>query len=128
MSDPGPRVHQLKAVSELGLQALARPEFSVLAGRAVELVAEALQVQIVTVDELQADGDLLVRAAHGLEPAVVGSGRIPGGGDSLAGYTLKHAHPVISADLLNERRFALQGEHRATRCQERHQRGCWFVG
>ncbi len=46
------RVQQLKAVSELGLQALARPDFSVLADHAVELITDALQVQIATVDEL----------------------------------------------------------------------------
>jgi PAS domain S-box-containing protein len=108
MSELEPRVQQLKAVSELGLQALARPEFSALADQAAELIAKALQVQIVTVQELQADGDLLVRAAHGLRPGVVGSARIAGGGGSLAGYTLKHAHPVISADLANERRFAMR--------------------
>jgi GAF domain-containing protein len=108
MNEPDPRVQQLRAVSELGLRALARPEFSVLADHAVELVAGALQVQIVTLAELQADGDLLVRAGYGLAPGAAGSVRIPGGGRSLAGYTLEQDQPVISADLANERRFALR--------------------
>jgi PAS domain S-box-containing protein len=117
MSELDPRVQQLKAVSELGLQALARPEFSVLADQAVGVITEALQVQIVTVDELQADGDLLVRAARGLGPVVAHGERIAGGAKSLAGYTLRSGRPVISADLPNEDRFSLRASFVRTRAK-----------
>jgi PAS domain S-box-containing protein len=107
MSELESRVDQLKAISELGLQALSRTEFSVLAEQAVKLVTQALQVQIATVDELQADGDLIVRAGCGLGP-VVGQGEQPATVEpSLAGYTLRSAHTVISTDLANEQRFVL---------------------
>jgi PAS domain S-box-containing protein len=108
MSEVDSRIRQLKAVSDLGLQALTRPEFFVLADQAAELIAKALAVQIVTIDELQVDGNLLVRAARGLGPVVAEGERIAGGDRSLAGYTLRSGQPVISSDLLNEDRFALR--------------------
>jgi PAS domain S-box-containing protein len=108
MSELETRAKQLKAVSELGLEALARPEFAVLADRAVQLVSQALRVEIVTVDELQGDGDLVVRATVGLGPVVAESERVPGGQGSLAGHTLLAGHPVITADLPKERGSALR--------------------
>jgi PAS domain S-box-containing protein len=108
MGELDPRVEQLKAVSELGLQALSRPDFATLAKSAVKLIAQALRVQMVTVDELQVDGDLLVRAAHGLGSLVAEGDRIPGGVRSLAGFTLRSGQPVISADLANEERFVIR--------------------
>src|SRR5580700_998004 len=107
MSEQEARAQQLKAVSDLGVQALARPEFAVLADRAVELITEALQVQIAVVDELQADGDLVVQAVRGVGSVVAAGARIEGGARSLAGYTMTSGGPVISPDMPNDDRFSL---------------------
>ena len=68
-------------------------------------MSSALGVEIVAVDELLADGDLLVRAAVGLGDGPIGVVRGSAGRGSQAGYTLLSAQPVISADLMVERRF-----------------------
>jgi PAS domain S-box-containing protein len=108
MSELETRVQQLNAISQLGVEALAGPEFSLLADRAVELITGALQVEIATVEELRGGADLLVRAARGLGPLVAEREPTAGGAASLAGYTLRSGRPVISADLLNEDRFQIR--------------------
>ncbi len=102
------RARQLQAVSELGLVALARPELHSVAERAVRLIAEALEVEVVTVDELLDDDALIVRAAVGLGPVVERGERVGAGADSFAGYTLAAGHPVLSDDLPNDPRFSLR--------------------
>ena len=71
----------------------------------MQSVARALEVEIVALEELQADGDLLVHAAVGVVDDALG--RQPGGAGegSQAGYTLHAGTPVITNDLLGEARF-----------------------
>ena len=99
------RERQLQAVAELGFAAIGAPPFGVLLERAVQSVAQALEAEIVALEELQADGDLLVHAAVGVVDDALG--RQPGGAGegSQAGYTLRAGTPVITNDLLGEARF-----------------------
>jgi diguanylate cyclase (GGDEF)-like protein/PAS domain S-box-containing protein len=99
------RARQMQAVADLGLEALADPAFPVLIGRAVGVVARELDVEVVAIDELLADGQLLVRAAVGLEEGAAGHYMAKGGDDSQAGYTLLAGEPVIADDLRQEVRF-----------------------
>ena len=101
----GVRAAEQKALAELGLLALTHASPEDLIGQAVRAVSSAMDVEIVALDELSADGDLLVRAAVGLGDAPIGVVRGSAGTGSQAGYTLLSTAPVISADLTAERRF-----------------------
>ncbi len=98
------RAAQQKTLAELGLGALTRAAPTNLIDQAVRAVECALGVEIVAVDQLLADGDLLVysTAEPGDRPLLVSDS---GGRRSQAGYTLLCAQPVISPDLIAERRF-----------------------
>ncbi|MGO9955744.1 MAG: EAL domain-containing protein [Solirubrobacteraceae bacterium] len=99
------RAAEQKALAELGLRTLTHATPEELIDQAVRAVSSALGVEIVAVDELLADGDLIVRAAVGLGERPIGVVRGSAGKGSQAGYTLLSAEPVISADLRTERRF-----------------------
>ena len=99
------RERQLQAVAELGFEAIGAPAFGVLLERAVESVARALEVEIVVLEELLADGDLLVHAAVGVVEDPLGRQPAGAGEGSQAGYTLRAGSPVITDDLLTETRF-----------------------
>ncbi len=99
------RAAEQKALADLGLRTLTHTPPADLIDQAVRAVSSALGVEIAAVEELLADGNVLVRSAVGLGDrptrVVLGSG----GKASQAGYTLLSAKPVISADLAAERRF-----------------------
>ena len=99
------RERQLQAVAELGFAAIGAPPFAVLIDRAVQSVAKALGVEIIAVEELGADGDLLVHAAVGVVEDALGRQPAGAGEGSQAGYTLRAGAPVITDDLLTEARF-----------------------
>ena len=99
------RERQLGAVAELGFEAIGAPSFAQLIDRAVRSVARALEVEIVAVEELQADGDLVVHAAVGAAEDALGRQPAGAGDGSQAGYTLQARTPVITNDLLGEARF-----------------------
>ena len=100
------RAAQQKALAELGLRALTHVTPAELIDRAVRAVSSALGVELVAVEELLADGELLVRGVVGLGDVPTGVVKVSAGKGSQAGYTLLSAKPVISSDLLVERRFA----------------------
>ena len=99
------RERQLQAVAELGFDALGTPAFATLIDRAVQDVARALAVEIVAVEELQADGNLAVHAAVGVSESALGLQPAGAGEGSQAGYTVQAGEPVITDDLLTEARF-----------------------
>ncbi len=99
------RAAEQKALAELGLRTLTRASAADLIDQAVRAVSSALGVEIVAVDELLADGDVLIRSAVGLGDRPTGVVRGSAGEGSQAGYTLLSAGPVISVDLTCERRF-----------------------
>ena len=99
------RERQLQAVAELGLEAIGAPAFAVLIDRVVQSVARALAVEIVAIEELLADGDLVVHAAVGVGERALGRQQAGAGEGSQAGYTVQAGTPVITDDLLTEARF-----------------------
>ena len=99
------RERQLRAIAELGFEAIGARAFAELLDRAVRRVARALEAEIVAVEELQADGDLVVHAAVGVAEDALGRQPAGAGEGSQAGYTLRAGAPVISEDLLGEDRF-----------------------
>jgi PAS domain S-box-containing protein len=102
----------MQAVAELGLVALAQPELRSFAERVVHAVAAALDVEVVTVDELLDEGALIARATVGLGSAAQGE-RVGTGPGSFAGYTLAAGRPVIAHDLANDVRFSVRASFTA---------------
>ena len=114
------RARQQQAVADLGtfaLRSLGRDgvDTHVLMQRAVEIVAEVLDVEYCKVLELLPGGAyVLLRAGVGWREGLVGTAEVDTGGDSQAGYTLMSDEPVVVADLRTEERFggpALLREH-----------------
>lgn len=98
------RYHQVELVSELGLMALATPNTGAVIERAVELVADTLEVDLVKLLELQSDRHTLVlRAGVGWDPGVIGSPVIEVEDPSEGVYSI--AEPVVISDLRGETRF-----------------------
>lgn len=106
------RARQLQAVSELGFVALAHPVFREFTGRAARVVAEALDVDVVTIDELLDDGGLLSRDGVGLGGAGEAGERVESGTESLAAYTIARATPVITGDMIEDPRFDVRRSFR----------------
>jgi two-component sensor histidine kinase len=97
---------QVSTLAEFGKQALRSDDISGLLQEATRLVSDAIEVDLVKVLELRADGEsLLVRAGVNWKPGVVGHATIPAQEGSPAGYALRTNQPVITQDAAKERRF-----------------------
>lgn len=105
-------------IAELGTTATRGLPFEELAGRAVEEVASALDVELAKVLELSKDGTgFKLRAAHGFGADLVGKATVPATPETHAGYTLQSREPVVLADLATETRFtgaSLLHKHQVT--------------
>jgi PAS domain S-box-containing protein len=100
------RLRQQAIVAELGQYALATPDLQVIMEKAVNLVADSLDVEYTKVLELLPDGKALrLRAGVGWKEGVVGSATVGADTNSQAGYTLLSAGAVIVEDLRREARF-----------------------
>lgn len=97
---------QQALLAELGVRALESDTFGPLLDEAVDLVSSTLGVDLVKIAELLPSGDLLVCAGVGWRDGVVGQLVERGGSDSEWGYALASGKPVVSDDLVHERRFA----------------------
>jgi two-component sensor histidine kinase len=76
--------------------------------RATELVAEALDVDLVKVLELQKDcKTMLVKAGVNWSPGVVGHATLGAGQHSPAGFAMRSCKPVISNSTEKETRFEI---------------------
>lgn len=99
------RYQRLAAVAELGLFALQAADLQAAIDRAVHVVAEALDVEVVEVRELDASGTKLVlRTAVGLPPELIGRAESDVAG-SHAGLALDALEPVFTRDLEHDPRF-----------------------
>jgi PAS domain S-box-containing protein len=100
------RIEQLNALAALGQRALAETDLDALFGMAVEVTARELGVEYVELLELIPDqGELVLRAGAGWRAGLVGHATISASTESMAGYTLLSAEPVITEDLRTETRF-----------------------
>lgn len=102
------RERKQATVADIGQQALATADLSVLFGDSIRCVAQTLDVEFGTVLELVDDGTrLLARAGVGWRPGVVEHEWVGAGPESQAGYTLLASGPVLVEDLRQETRFSV---------------------
>lgn len=100
------RARQQEAVAALGVDALSARSFDELMEQAVNLLADALEVDCTQVLQLLPDrGELLLRAGVGWPEGSVGSATLPAGRGSQAGYAMLSRGPVVVPDLQSETRF-----------------------
>jgi PAS domain S-box-containing protein len=101
------RVKQQSVVAQLGQLALMDIELDSLLGECVRAVAEALDIEFVTVLELlPGRRELLLRAGVGWRDGVVGQATMGVACGSEAGHTLLSCEPVVVEDLRSETRFS----------------------
>lgn len=102
----GYRLHQQSILSEFGQSALEAPTLDALLSEAVRLCAEGMRARCCKVTEyLVEQGLLLVRAGVGWKPGVVGHATLETGLDTPAGLAFQTGRPVLSNNLVAERRF-----------------------
>lgn len=94
----------------MGRRAIAPPDPSILIQDAAELLAETLDTEASATAELSPDGrSLRLRLVRGetepAEPRTLVHETSSAGTDSLAGYVLQVAHPVVVVNLIEEKRF-----------------------
>lgn len=100
------RASQQAAVAWLGRRALTDLDLGLLSADVVKVVATELEVPLVKVLELTADGqNLLLTAGIGWHEGLVGHAVVPNDRRSQAGYTLLQDHAVVVDDLADEARF-----------------------
>jgi len=102
---------QQQAVVAMGRRAIAPPDLAILMQDGAALLAETLDVQYSAVAELSSDGrslrvQLMTSEEDDETPLRTATHETSAAGiDSLAGYVLEVAHPVVVADLPREKRF-----------------------
>jgi two-component system sensor kinase FixL len=100
------RMRQQEALASLGNASLVAEDNSKFVAKAVRLLAEILDVEIVAAWELEADGRALVlRTGFGWRPGTVGHVRSRINNQSPAGLAVLAGEPVVFSDLKKERRF-----------------------
>ncbi|MFL5562858.1 MAG: GAF domain-containing protein [Gemmatimonadaceae bacterium] len=109
------RARQQAAVAALGLRALTPSSLREIFDEASSLVAATLGTECVAILEQSADGTRLdLRAGRGWNAGLIGTYSIPGGDQSMAGYSIAANMPIISECLRSETRFSVQsaiGDH-----------------
>lgn len=81
------------------------PALQTLLSSSVEMVAEVMEAKIVSIMFFNEDGtELLIRAAHGLDPDTVARARVKTG-SSIAGWVAQTAENLLVNDIENDRRF-----------------------
>ena len=101
------RLRQQEVVAALGALAQSGTGLAALFERSVELLAEALDVEMAKVLELTPEADrLLLRAGIGWQDGLVGRATVGIERDSQAGFTLLSKEPVVVTDLTSETRFS----------------------
>jgi PAS domain S-box-containing protein len=94
------QARRASAISELGQRTLTDVGIASLEEKAVQLIADILDVPLVKVLELLPDGGTFrLRAGVGWREGLVGEATISAGLDSQAGYTLHASQPVVIGDL-----------------------------
>jgi two-component sensor histidine kinase len=97
-----------EALADFGFFAFRSHHLDDVLQRATELVAEALDCDLVKVLELQEDGKtMLLKAGVGWPPGIVGHATLGAEQDSPAGFALRSCEPIISIDTSKETRFEI---------------------
>ncbi|MBK9258504.1 MAG: PAS domain S-box protein [Polyangiaceae bacterium] len=101
------RVRQQQALANIGMSAIHEQDLQTLFDKAVETLANTLDVPLCKVLELlPGDTNVLLRAGVGWRDGLLGEATVSTGLDSQAGYTLWVGEPVIVEDLRTETRFS----------------------
>lgn len=99
-------VRRQLALAEFGEFVLDHDDLQPILQEACRLIAEALQVDLAKVLEIQAQNDsALVRAGVGWAQGIVGHERVPLSQASSESYALEQGEPVICRDINDETRF-----------------------
>jgi PAS domain S-box-containing protein len=100
------RAHQQVAVAALSQAALTGTDMRVLLEHAVTFIVQTWSVDLCQVLELQPDGQSLrMEAGAGWKAGCVGKVTVETGKNSMFGYALKAAEPVILKDLASLTKF-----------------------
>ena len=101
------RATQQEVLARLGERALTETDLQKFFDEAVGAVAEILTVELVKILELvPGDAELVLRAATGFDPSLVGVVHVPTDRDTQAGFTLASGQPVVVENLATETRFS----------------------
>ena len=101
------RLGQQGMVADFGLFALGPASLDAVLAEACRIASAGLQTEFAKVLRFRpASNDLLVIAGIGWHPGVVGHATLDGGMGSPAGYALHTEQPVLSNDLVDEKRFS----------------------
>jgi PAS domain S-box-containing protein len=104
------RARYSEHLASMGRLAVDERDPAVLLERAPRLAAEALHMEIALACLLEKDGQAFrVTSGIGLLPWQQVGTRVQNTPDTLPGYLLEHAGPVVLADYRDETRFALPG-------------------
>jgi signal transduction histidine kinase len=102
------RAEQQAVVAELGWRALQTSDLPRLMEAIVDRVGATLRVESCRITELLPDGrTLLVTAAFGWAPEVVGTATVPVEPSSMPAYALSSDVPVVVEDFASETRFTI---------------------
>jgi len=100
------RLEQQKMVADFGVFALGPSSVDFVLAEACRVASEGLQTEFAKVLRFQAaSDDLLVVAGIGWHAGVVGHATLDAGQGSPAGYALHTGQPVLSNNLVDEKRF-----------------------
>lgn len=102
------RGRESAAIAELGTQTLTGLELPAVYAKAMDLVAQILEVRHGMMLELLAGTSMLmVRAATGFDDAGLDKAQLNTDSTTLAGFTLTSKEPIYVPDLHDEKRFAI---------------------
>ena len=100
------RARQQEAMAQLGERALSGSSLEEVFYEAARIVAELVEGDFAEILELAPEREALVlRAAHGWEPELIGQAVATSGADTQTGITLRSRKPVVVADFEAEERF-----------------------
>lgn len=102
------RERQHSVIAKLGLKALMEENVSKLLAQVIREVAHVLDADFAKVLRYLPESDEFEVMSHlGFSEVENQVTRLPGGQQSLPGYTLKEEHPVIVRDIHKEKRFSV---------------------
>jgi PAS domain S-box-containing protein len=104
--NPVELLRQQTALAKFGELALTSDDLDHILTEACLLVREGIGTDLAKVMALQDDGEtLLVRAAVGWQPGIVGKLTLKAAENTSEGVALRTGEPMISADIATEKRF-----------------------
>jgi PAS domain S-box-containing protein len=102
------RLHQQEIVALFGQKTINTSNLPALMQEAVKLVSETLNTPFSKILQLfPEENNLLYKAGVGWKKGIVGNTTISASKDSLGGYALHRAKPIVFEDVSSEKRFKI---------------------